>query len=224
MQLRTPQLLACASAVCRRGRGRERRLRRRHEPAEDGGTLQAAAHISAFLPHPQIVAEGADPNAAWDAAANRQKMGLEAALAREKALKPPSAKKAPMLKDAAAAVAGGEGAAGAAAGGAAAAGGDDAAAPVDLTGDGSQLAPTANGVASPAAEKKEAKAAAAGDTAAEAEAAGKEEAEAERPPDLGSLDKLLVEAAPLAGAWGEERYGFADGTVLQVRGSEVPGC
>lgn len=216
MLLRTPQLPACAS-VCRRWRGRERRLRCRREPAKDGATLQAAAHISAFLPHLQIVAEGADPNAAWDSAANRQKMGLEAALAREKALKPPSAKKAPVLKDAAAAVAGGEGAA---------AGGGDAAAPVDLTGDGSQLAPTANGVASPAAEQKEAKAAPAGDTAAEAEAAWKEEAEAERPPppDLGPLDKLLVEAAPLAGAWGEERYGFADGTVLQVRGSEVPGC
>jgi hypothetical protein len=36
------------------------------------------------------------------------------------------------------------------------------------------------------------------------------------PRDLGPTDKLLVAASPLVGAWGEERYGFADARVLQV--------
>ena len=82
--------------------------------------------------------------------------------------------------------------------------------PAAPAGASSEAAPTANGIAHPAALD-----APAGDQEmAHPEAAAAPPAPPPR--DLGPTDKLLVAASPLVGAWGEERYGFADARVLQV--------
>jgi hypothetical protein len=81
--------------------------------------------------------------------------------------------------------------------------------------------PLANGIAHTAAAQQSSPGATlAPDGAADAVEAPSPEAPpaspAPPPKDLSPTDKLLVEASPLVGAWGEERYGFSDASVLQV--------
>lgn len=174
----------------------------------------------------QLISNGNDPNEAWDRAAARQKAALDAALAREKALKPVSTKKpkpkasgdAAAPDDAAAAARNGVPGPAAGAGSPPAEGDTAAAAATGQTADAAAAAPNAapmaNGVAHSAAGQQLAVGPADG---AKPAAAGSREAALSSPPqDLSATDKLLVEASPLVGAWGEERYGFADDKVLQV--------